>query len=150
MAPKLSLYLVLGIVAAILHLAVGKPFVSLFIQHGALPWVWEAQVLLGLAIGLVVIGLSRYASTHWRWTQTIDAEFHLMLGELTGREILILALLSSTIEEIFFRGFLQGQIGVAWAQSRLVWLISLPSSLSALDDCSSRYWLAICGRRMAG
>ncbi|MEE2789334.1 MAG: CPBP family intramembrane glutamic endopeptidase [Myxococcota bacterium] len=115
MAPKLSLYLVLGLIAAALHIAVGQPLDTLFVQHGECAWVWQGQVLFGLAIGLFVIALSRYASTHWRWTQKIDDEFHLILGDLTARDIFALALLSSTVEEMFFRGFLQGQIGIGWS-----------------------------------
>ena len=114
MLTKLAFYVLLGVIAIGLHIGFGQPLETIWIQF-ATERPWPADVLTGLGIGLSIVIISRFASTRWRWTQRIDAEFRLVLGPLSGLEIFLLALLSSTVEELFFRGFLQGQIGVGLA-----------------------------------
>ena len=114
MLTKLSFYLLLGITALGLHMGFGQPVTTIW-QQFPTTRPWQADVLIGLGIGIGIVIVSRFASTRWQWTQRIDAEFRQVLGPLSGVDILLLALLSSTVEELFFRGFLQGQVGVGLA-----------------------------------
>ena len=99
MAPKLSLYIVLGIVAAILHLAVGKPsYRSLFNTGSSMGLGGSSAPRLGhraRCYRLISLCLDALAmdSNHRRRIQ-------FNVRELTGRN-LDLALLSSTVREIF-------------------------------------------------
>jgi len=74
--------------------------------------------LIGLMIGLAVVGLSRLATHYFQWAQRLHTEFRSILGELTGNEILILAVASSVGEELLFRGALMPWVGI-WAQAIL-------------------------------
>ncbi len=94
--------------------------------------------LLGAAAGLGVVGLTRLATRRFRWARDLHASFRDLLGPLTEREILILALASSIGEEILFRGALMPWLGV-WAQSAVFALLHvgpgrrfLPWTVSAL------------------
>ena len=66
----------------------------------------------GIALGLVIVFLSRYAVHRWQWARKLHHEFRHLLGPLTDREILVLAIASSVGEECFFRGALVPHIGV--------------------------------------
>ena len=114
MLSKLSFYLLLGAIAIGLQAGFGQPIVQIW-QQSNTDRPWQVDILIGLGLGLLIVLISRFASSRWRWTQRIDSEFRLILGPLNGLEIFLLALLSSTVEELFFRGFLQGQIGVGLA-----------------------------------
>lgn len=72
--------------------------------------------LLGLAIGIVVVLLSRLAVRYFAWARRLHQDFRSILGEQTGREILVLALASSVGEELFFRGALMPWLGI-WPQA---------------------------------
>jgi len=73
------------------------------------------DVLIGLGMGLALVGLSRIASQLSVWTRRMEDEFRTILGPLKGSDILILALMSSISEELFFRGFLQPQLSLTAA-----------------------------------
>ena len=67
-------------------------------------------------IGLAVVVASRLAVRHVHWAQRLHRDFRSILGELSGKEILILALASSVGEELLFRGALLPWLGV-WPQA---------------------------------
>lgn len=67
---------------------------------------------IGLAVGLLVVFLSRYATHRLEWARVLHREFHSVVHELTSREIFLLALFSSVGEELFFRGALVPQAGL--------------------------------------
>jgi membrane protease YdiL (CAAX protease family) len=67
---------------------------------------------VGLALGLVLVFLSRFATHRLEWARVLHREFHAVVHELNSREIFLLALFSSVGEELFFRGALLPQIGL--------------------------------------
>jgi membrane protease YdiL (CAAX protease family) len=72
--------------------------------------------LIGVALGLAVVALSRLAVRRLEWARSLHTNFRDLLGPLSGREILVLALASSVGEELFFRGALQPMLGI-WVQA---------------------------------
>lgn len=72
--------------------------------------------VIGLAFGLLVVLSSRLATQRFGWARSLHRDFRSIIGKLTGREILILALASSIGEEVLFRGALQPAIGL-WLQA---------------------------------
>src|SRR6187200_1383151 len=70
----------------------------------------------GVAVGLAVVGLTRVATKRFQWARDLHTSFRDLLGPLTGREIMILALASSIGEELLFRGALLPWVGV-WIQA---------------------------------
>ena len=94
--------------------------------------------LTGLAAGLGVVGLTRFATRRFQWARDLHVSFRDLLGPLTLREIVILALASSIGEELLFRGALLPWLGV-WVQALVFALLHvgpgkrfLPWTLSAL------------------
>jgi membrane protease YdiL (CAAX protease family) len=63
--------------------------------------------LLGLAIGVAFVALSRLAVRRWEWARRLHTDFRHLLGPLSQREIVVLALASAVGEELMFRGALQ-------------------------------------------
>jgi membrane protease YdiL (CAAX protease family) len=72
--------------------------------------------VLGCLVGGGVVLLSRLAVHRFDWARRLHTDFRGILGHLTGREIIILALASSVGEELLFRGALQPWIGL-WPQA---------------------------------
>ena len=94
--------------------------------------------LAGLALGLAVVGLTRFATARFQWARDLHVSFRDLLGPLALRDIMILALASSVGEELLFRGALLPWLGV-WAQALVFALLHvgpgkrfLPWTLSAL------------------
>ncbi len=54
-----------------------------------------------------------FAARRFPWAQRLEAYFRSSIGPLPAREVVLLALLSGTVEEIFFRGALQPALGAA-------------------------------------
>ena len=104
---------------------------------------------IGVAVGLGVVGLTRLASRHFQWARDLHASFRDLLGPLTMREIVILALASSIGEELLFRGALLPWFGV-WIQAVVFALLHvgpkkrfLPWTASALVLGVGFGWLAV-------
>jgi membrane protease YdiL (CAAX protease family) len=111
----MGLYGAMGIVAFIIAAGRGDP--DLYRLGGSpAPWQLAAAPGLGIALGLGVVGLTRLATRRLQWARELHASFRDLLGPLTGREILILALASSIGEELLFRGALLPWMGV-WLQA---------------------------------
>jgi membrane protease YdiL (CAAX protease family) len=118
-APPLSraslvigLYGAMALVALVIASGRGDPDLYRF---SALPhWALLAGPLVGIAVGLGIVGLTRFATRRYRWARQLHTSFHDLLGPLTGREILILALASSIGEELLFRGALLPWLGLWW------------------------------------
>jgi membrane protease YdiL (CAAX protease family) len=62
--------------------------------------------LIGLAFGLAMVFLSRFAVHRMEWARALHREFHAVVHELTSKEIFLLAIASSVGEELLFRGAL--------------------------------------------
>ncbi len=93
---------------------------------------------IGFLLGFIVVLLSRVATHHFQWAQRLHSEFRSILGELSSRDIVILAFASAVGEELLFRGALMPWLGV-WAQAALFGALHfgpgrrfLPWTLSAL------------------
>lgn len=118
-APPLSraslvigLYGGMAIVALLIAAGRGNP--DLYRVVEAPGWMLLVGPAIGVAVGLGVVGLTRLATRHFAWARELNASFRDLLGPLTGREILILALASSIGEELLFRGALLPWLGVWW------------------------------------
>ena len=82
---------------------------------GATPLKMLLSPLVGLGVGLLVVFLSRWATHRLQWARVLHDEFQAVLGELTPREIFLLAAFSSVGEEMFFRGALLPIVGLGWS-----------------------------------
>ena len=111
----IGLYAAMGIVAFLIAAGRGDP--DLY-RLGGSPEAWQlgAGPVMGLALGLAVVALTRVATRHFQWARDLHASFRDLLGPLTSREIVILALASSVGEELLFRGALLPWFGV-WIQA---------------------------------
>lgn len=111
----LGLYGAMGIVAFVIAAGRGDP--DLY-RLGGSPSAAQLAIgpLLGVALGGLVVALTRLATRHYQWARDLHTSFHDLLGPLTGYEIVILALASSVGEELLFRGALMPWFGV-WIQA---------------------------------
>jgi uncharacterized protein len=80
----------------------------------------------GLVLGLLVVGLSRLSVARLRLVRELYRWFGSILGPLSTREVLWLALLSGIGEEIFFRAALQPHLGL-WVTTTIFGLLHLPA-----------------------
>ena len=71
----------------------------------------EADILIGLAVGLAAVMLSRF-SLRFSWARRMDGDFRRMLGSVRASDAFGLAVMSSLAEELLFRGFLQPRLGL--------------------------------------
>ena len=153
-APPLSrasmvigLYGAMALVALVIAAGRGDPDLYRF---GSEPrWALLAGPIVGFLVGLGVVGLTRVATRHFAWARYLHVSFHDLLGPLTGREIVILALGSSIGEELLFRGALQLWLGLWW-QAVVFALLHvgpgrrfLPWTASALVLGAGFGWLAV-------
>ena len=161
-APPLSraslvigLYGGMGLVALVIAAGRGNP--DLFrLDPSMEPWLLLGGPAIGFALGLAVVGLTRLATKHLQWARDLHSSFHDLLGQLTGREIVILALASSIGEEMLFRGALLPWFGV-WIQAIVFALLHvgpgrrfLPWTLSALVLGIAFGWLAVWTGNLGG
>ena len=153
-APPLSrASLVIGLYGAMalvgLLIAAGRGNPDLFRIGSPEAWQLLAGPVIGFAVGLGVVGLTRIATRHLQWARDLHGSFRDLLGPLTGQEIIILALASSIGEEILFRGALLPWVGV-WLQALVFALLHvgpgrrfLTWTLSALVLGIAFGWLAV-------
>ncbi len=113
----LGLYGAMGIVAFVIGAGRGDP--DLY-RLGGSPTAAQLVIgpLIGLALGLGVVGLTRLATRHYQWARDLHTSFRDLLGPLAGSEMLILALASAVGEELLFRGALLPWFGV-WIQAAI-------------------------------
>jgi membrane protease YdiL (CAAX protease family) len=107
-------YALLGSLASGLAVALrdGSPF-----SHPA-PWLaldeplrFGASLLLGLALAVVLVVSTRIAVDRWQWARRLHADLRPVARNLTLPTIVIIAVLSSLGEELFFRGLLAPLLG---------------------------------------
>ena len=134
----LALYGALAAVAIVIAAVRGdwNIYVLAGVETSALRLV--ASLALGVAIGLCFVFLSRLAVHRFGWARQLHRDFRGLLGKLSPREILILAVASSVGEELLFRGALLPWIGI-WPQAVIFALLHigpsarfLPWTLSSL------------------
>lgn len=80
--------------------------------------------LVGVAVGLIVVFLSRLAVHRFDWARRLHRDFRGLLGTLGPRDVLVLALASAVGEELLFRGALLPWLGV-WTQAVLFALLHI-------------------------
>lgn len=132
----LSLYGALALLA--LLISAGRDDIDIYRIEGRSTSLFLAlSPLIGLAVALAVVFLSRFAVHRFEWARRLHSDFRSLLGPLSGREILILAVASAVGEELLFRGALQPMIGI-WPQAVIFALLHigpgtrfLPWTLSA-------------------
>ncbi|HEV7559726.1 MAG TPA: CPBP family intramembrane glutamic endopeptidase [Kofleriaceae bacterium] len=108
----IGLYSAMAIVAVIFAAGRGDP--DLY-RLGSATSTWLALgPVAGFALGGIVVASTRVATRQFQWARDLRSSFRDLLGPLTGREILILALASSIGEELLFRGALLPWLGVWW------------------------------------
>jgi membrane protease YdiL (CAAX protease family) len=111
----MGLYGAMGIVAFLIAAGRGDPDLYRLGGSPALGLL-AASPVLGIAVGLAVVGLTRLATSRFQWARELHASFRDLLGPLSGREIVILALASAIGEELRFRGALMPWLGI-WLQA---------------------------------
>jgi membrane protease YdiL (CAAX protease family) len=70
------------------------------------------SALLGLALALAVVAMTRIAVRHSRWARRLHEDLRPVARDLSLGQILLLAGLSSLGEELLFRGLLTPLLGV--------------------------------------
>src|SRR5581483_6604250 len=122
-APRMSrsglivlVYGALGAIAILWSVLRGHP--DLYRSAASTPARLAASPVVGLAIGLGLVFLSRCAVHRMEWARVLHREFHAVVHELSSREIFLLAVSSSVGEELFFRGAMLPALGL-WPSSAL-------------------------------
>ena len=121
-ALVLVLYLSLAAAAVVWGSVRGQPNLWRWPEQDD-PRFWSG-LLLGAAMGLLIVFGSRLSVHRFEWARALHREFRAMLSPLTDPEIVILALASSIGEELFFRGALMPVVGV-WASSAVFALLHI-------------------------
>jgi hypothetical protein len=122
----IGLYGALALGGLLLSAGRGDADVYRAVEERAL-WWHALSPLLGVALGLAVVYGSRVVTMRTSWGRELHDEFHSLLGDISGREVFILAVFSSVGEEVFFRGALMPWIGF-WAQAVLFGLLHIGPS----------------------
>ena len=151
----IGLYGGMALVALVIAAGRGNP--DLYrLDAGAAGWLLPAGPAIGFGIGLGVVGLTRLATRHFQWARDLHSSFRDLLGPLSTREIVILALASSIGEELLFRGALLPWLGV-WPQAVIFALLHvgpgkrfLPWTLSAAVLGLAFGWLAVWTGNLGG
>jgi uncharacterized protein len=161
-APPLSraslvigLYGAMALVALVIAAGRGNPDLWRLDEHVE-PGLLIGGPAIGFAFGLLIVGATRLATKRFQWARDLHASFRDLLGPLTGKEIVILALASSIGEELLFRGALLPWFGV-WIQGIIFALLHvgpgrrfLPWTLSALVLGIAFGWLAVWTKNVGG
>jgi membrane protease YdiL (CAAX protease family) len=113
----LAFYAAMGLVAVVWRLASDGQTPFLAERGAALPGggLLLCHTLLGLLAGGGVVVISRLCTRYSRAGRTLAVHLAAILGPLSGRSVVVLALASGLGEEAFFRGALQPQVGLPLA-----------------------------------
>ncbi len=106
----IGLYGGMAILALLIGAGRGNP--DIFRIGTAPSWLLLGGPAIGAGIGLAVVWLTRVATRQFQWAKDLHGSFRDLLGPLTGKEIVILALASSIGEELLFRGALLPWLGL--------------------------------------
>lgn len=98
--------------------------------------------LLGVGLGVAIVFLTRLAVYRFNWARHLHRDFRSLLGELTSKEIVILAVASAVGEELLFRGALQPWIGI-WPQAAVFALLHIGPGVRFLPWTASAFVLGV-------
>lgn len=73
------------------------------------------DLLIGISVGLLIVGITWVLTRYTKLFDDMTRSFKTILGELDSTEIFFIAAFSSIAEEFFFRGFIQGKLGILFA-----------------------------------
>lgn len=137
----IGLYGALALIAILVSAGRGDP--DPYRLDDSVTGLWLVLSLaIGLAIGLVVVWLTRLVTARYAWARTLHRDFRELLGPLTTREIIILAAASSIGEELLFRGTLLPWLGV-WPQAILFALLHVGPGKRFLTWTASAFVLGV-------
>ncbi len=107
----LGLYAGLALVAVVIGAVRGHPEIYL---AGAVtaPWRLALSPVVGVALGLAVVFLTRLSVHRFDWARKLHRWFRGLLGALGARDVFVLAVASAVGEELFFRGALVPWLGI--------------------------------------
>jgi uncharacterized protein len=118
-----GIYAVLGLVALALIWMQGTPLLHptprLALDRSS-AHLWSLGV--GVGFGLVLVLASRVTVQRYAWARRLHLELRPFAQSLSVTGVVVLALLSSACEELFFRGLLQPWMGL-WAQALFFGLV---------------------------
>ncbi len=124
--PHSRATLVLGLYGGLallgLLLSAGRGDADVYTAGDRAAWWHLASPVLGLVLGLLVVLASRVAVARLGWARGLHRDFRALLGDVSSREIVVLAIASAIGEEVLFRGALQPWIGL-WPQAALFALL---------------------------
>ena len=78
------------------------------------PLTVEVEVVAGAALGLGVVQASRWLE-RFEWARAINEDFAAMFAQASPFYLTALAAVSAVVEELIFRGWLQGHVGLLLA-----------------------------------
>ena len=137
----LTVYGSLALVAVLL--SAGRGDVDIYRVSGtSTPVRLALSPIIGLVVGLAVVFLSRLAVHRFDWARRLHNDFRGILGPLSAREILVLAVASSVGEELLFRGALQPIAGV-WLQALVFALLHIGPGWRFLPWTASAFVLGL-------
>ena len=137
----LALYGALALLGILI--SAGRDDVDIYRIEGTSTPLWLVlSPLLGIAVGLIVVFLSRLATTQFEWARRLHRDFRGILGQLSYKEILVLALASSIGEELLFRGALQPWLGL-WPQAVIFALLHIGPGVRFLPWTASAFVLGV-------
>ena len=114
--------------------------------YDPLQTTWSTVALgafAGLSLGVGVVLLSRLSVARMAWARELYRWFASVLGPLSHREVLALAVLSSLGEELMFRGAMQPTLGL-WATTIIFGLMHLPPRISFWPWTASALVMGLC------
>ena len=120
----LALYGGLAAIAVVIAAVRGDFNIYLLEGVETSPLRLAASLAIGVAIGLAFVFLSRLAVHRFSWARQLHRDFRGILGKLSSKEILILAVASSVGEELLFRGALLPWLGL-WPQAVIFALLHI-------------------------
>ena len=106
------IYFILFFVSVIFNQS--KPYLKFPKLNDSFTETMALDIGIGIVVGSFIVLLSQVL-TRMGTFKEINAEFKKLLGPLTNTEIFFIAAFSSLGEEFFFRGLVQGNLGIVFA-----------------------------------
>jgi hypothetical protein len=136
----IGLYAGMALVALLIAAGRGDPDLYRIGSPTALQLL--AAPVLGVALGLAFVGLTRFAGHHYQWARDLHRSFRDLLGPLAGSETIILAAASSLGEELLFRGALLPWLGL-WIQAAIFALLHVGPGKRFLPWTASAFAIGV-------